>query len=98
MRQQRPETVRLSDGFGAFFVMNLGKKRSRLILAFPYLIFPIVMCMSSFWLSDLFVELGLQPKDRFYINIVVIVTFTIGFFTSKLHFYLQKKLERIAKG
>lgn len=56
------------------------------------------MCMSSFRLSDLFVELGLQPKDRFYINIVVVVTFSIGFFASTLHSYLQKKLEGIAKG
>lgn len=72
--------------------------RSRLILAFPHFIFPIVMCISSFWLSDLFVELGLQPKDRFYIHIVVIVTFSIGFFTSTLHSYLHKKLERMAKG
>ncbi|GKU79635.1 hypothetical protein [Paenibacillus sp. L3-i20] len=65
--------------------------RTRLILSIPSLIFLIIMCSSIFWISDLFVEMGLNAKDRSYINLVVVVTFLIGLLTGKLLAVLQSK-------
>ncbi|GKU78446.1 hypothetical protein L3i20_v228430 [Paenibacillus sp. L3-i20] len=73
--------------------MNSEKKsmKTRLILGSPSWIFAIVVYISLFWLSNLFVELGLKPQNRIYITAVVTVTFIIGFLTSNLVSYLQSK-------
>ncbi len=67
--------------------------RTRLILGSPSFIFVIVVYVSLFLLAPLFVELGIQPKDRFVIIVVVMVTFLIGLFTGKLISYLESKFK-----
>ncbi len=67
--------------------------RIRFILGSPSFIFLIIVYVSLFWLAPLFVELGIQPKDRFVIIVVVMVTFLIGLFTGKLISYLESKFK-----
>lgn len=73
--------------------MNSKKKsmKRRLILGSPSLIFVIMVYISLFWLSDLFVEMGLKPQNRLYITVVVMVTYLIGFLTGRLLSFLQSK-------
>lgn len=73
--------------------MNSEKKsvRIRLILGIPFLIFFILINISVIWIPDIFVGMGLNYADRYTVSIAVITSFLIGFLTSQLLSYLQKK-------
>lgn len=75
--------------------MNIKKKslRSRIILQFPLLIFLIIYITSFYWLSDFFVELGVKPKDTFFIQLAVIITLLIGYLTATLYGLARSKLK-----
>lgn len=75
--------------------MNSEKKsmKTRLILGSPSLIFVILVCISLFWISNLFVEMGLKPQNRLYITLVVMVTYLIGLLTGQLLSFLQSKFK-----
>lgn len=75
--------------------MKSNKKplKHRMLLAFPLLVFILMMLISSFYLSDLFISFGLAAKEVYYIHLIVIFTFLIGYFTAELCRFVQSKLK-----
>lgn len=61
------------------------------IVPLPIWIFLIVFLIGFFWITDLFEALGLSSQNAFYINLVVVITYFIGYFASVLHVYLNSK-------
>lgn len=64
-------------------------KKPRWAITIPVLIFFVTIMLSIFWLSNFFEGLGLSNKNTYYINITVIVTFLIGYYSG----ILQSKLK-----
>lgn len=65
--------------------------RKKFIDLIPFYVFFIVYLISSLWLSDQFIALGLSKKDTTLLQIVVIVTFLIGYLTAELRVHLRSK-------
>lgn len=70
-----------------------GSLMKRIILTFPALLVLGVSFTYNFWLSDVFISFGLAPMKTYYLFLVMMGTFMLGYFAGELRAYLQGKLK-----
>lgn len=72
---------------------STGSWKKRLILTFPVWLVLLVSFSYTYWLSDVFISFGLEPMKTYYLFLVMMITFMIGYFAGELRAFLQAKLK-----
>ncbi|MFC7679135.1 hypothetical protein [Paenibacillus sp. GCM10028914] len=72
---------------------STGSWKKRLILTLPVWLVLLVSFSYTYWLSDVFISFGLEPMKTYYLFLVMMITFMIGYFAGELRAFLQAKLK-----
>lgn len=70
-----------------------GSLKKRVIMTFPILLILLVNYSYSFWLEDVFISFGLHPMKTYYLFLVMLITFMIGYYAGELRAYLNARMK-----